>query len=510
MNVSAKLLPIVLFLAGCAMQSPGDLRRDIETTTDIPTTWMFHSAIQSQAGSSQWWRDYGSVELNRLVEHALAKNQSLAAAGFAWRKSRLAVDNALQDRLPSYNGTASANFSRKLDDDTQRTTYNYSASLGISYQVDLWGKLWLAQDNARWGQEASAEDLLATRLSLIGDVIARYLDLVYVADQLTLNRAYLGYAGQILAITRARYEAGGASRLDVAEAEQNLSILESSRDNLENQRQQHEVALSILLGSAPRPLPKVQETLADFKLPAVDVSVPARLLAQRPDLRAAQYRLQQNLGNIAIAERDFYPELNLGASLGSSAERLRKIFENPVGALTAAIALPFLNYHRKEIARKEAEVGYQQALANFRQTLYKALGEAQTALLGLGLAQTDAVHLQQRFAQAREIENLTLARYQAGAVDLQSYLEKQNATRNVEESLLTNRYQQLSRSLALHLALGGTAGDHEAARPRADDDKADGKVDDKAADKADNRAADKADNRADNAAGGQTGNSAGN
>ena len=54
----------------------------------------------------------------------------------------------------------------------------------------------------------------------------------------------------------------------------------------------------------------MQETLADFKLPAVDVSVPARLLAQRPDLRAAQYRLQQNLGNIAIAERDFYPELN--------------------------------------------------------------------------------------------------------------------------------------------------------------------------------------------------------
>lgn len=465
-NKYNKLLLTLLLLAGCAMQPVGDLQHDIGTTTDIPAEWMFRPAVQGQAGQNSWWQTYGSAGLNRFVEQALAQNQDLAAAGYAWQKSRLAVDSALQDRLPSYSGTAAANLNRRLDDGERRTAYNYSTSLGISYQVDLWGKLRLAQDNARWEQEASAEDLLATRLSLIGDVIARYLELAYVADQLTLNRAYRGYASQILEITRARYDAGGASRLDVAEAEQNLTVLESSRDSLESQYRQNESALSVLLGGAPKTLQAAPEKLADLVLPSVDVAAPARLLAQRPDLRAAQYRLQRNLGSIAIAERDFYPELNLGASLGTSADRLRQILENPVAALSASIVLPFLNYHRKEIARKEAEVGYQQALASFRQTLYKALGEAQTAILSLEQARTEAVHLQKRFVQAQEIENLMLIRYQTGAVGLQDYLEKQNATRSVEESLLSNRYQQLSRSLALQLALGGSAIDNESARPQ--------------------------------------------
>ena len=461
-----KGLLILLFLAGCATPPAGDLQRDIATTAEIPAEWMFRPAVQGQPERNSWWQAYGSAGLDRFVEQALARNQDLAAAGYAWQKSRLAVDSALQDRLPSYSGTAAANLRRNLDDGERRTAYNYSATLGISYQVDLWGKLRLAEDKARWGQEASAEDLLAVRLSLIGDVIARYLELAYLADQLTLNLAYRGHAGQILEIVRARYDAGGASRLDVAEAEQNLTVLESGRDSLENQYRQNESALAVLLGSAPKALPSAPDTLADLKLPAIDIAVPARLLAQRPDLRAAQYRLQQNLGDIAIAERDFYPEFNLGASLGTSADRLRQILENPVAALSAAIVLPFLNYHRKAIARKEAEVGYQQALASFRQTLYKALGEAQTALLALGQAQTEFIHLQKRLVQAQEIERLTLIRYQSGAVALQDYLEKQNATRGVEESLLANRYQQLSRSLALHLALGGTAVDNAGARPQ--------------------------------------------
>lgn len=461
-----KLLFIPFFLAGCVTQFTGDLQRDIDASVDIPAKWMFRPAVQGRLDQTAWWRAYGSAGLDRLVERALAHNQNLVAAGYAWQKSRLSVDSALQDRLPSYSGTVAANLSRNLDGGNPRTTQNYTTRLSVSYQVDLWGKLRMAQDNARWAQEASAEDLLATRLSLIGDVAARYFELAHLTDQLALNRAYRGYAGQVLEMTRARYDAGGASRLDVAEAEQNLSALESRRDYLENQCRQNESALSVLLGDALKPLQVAPATLADFRLPAIDVAVPARLLAQRPDLRAAQYRLQRNLGGIAIAERDFYPEINIGATLGTGAVRLQHILENPVAALSAAIVLPFLDYHRKAIAQKEAKLAYRQALASFRQALYKALGEAQNALLSLEQAQTEFVHLRKRFAQAQEIERLALIRYQSGAVSLQDYLEKQNATRSVEEDLLENRYQQLSRSLVLHLALGGTALDNDNARPQ--------------------------------------------
>ena len=201
-------------------------------------------------------------------------------------------------------------------------------------------------------------------------------------------------------------------------------------------------------------------------MPAIDSGIPAHLLAQRPDLRAAQYRLQQNLGNIVIAERDYYPDLTLGANLGTSANRLLELLHNPIGAITANITLPFLNAHKKELARREAETSYQQNLANYRQTLYRALGETQNAILNLKQSQDEARHLQERLAQAKDIENLTRIRYQAGAASLQDVLDKENATRGVEESLLTNRYEQLTRSLTLHLALGGNLQDNESARPQ--------------------------------------------
>ena len=186
----------------------------------------------------------------------------------------------------------------------------------------------------------------------------------------------------------------------------------------------------------------------------------------RPDLRAAQYRLQQNIGNIQIAERDYYPDLSLGANLSTGADRILQILHNPVAALSANITLPFLNYHKKDIAHREAETGYQQSLASFRQTLYRALGETQNAILNLAQSQQEAQNLQERLAQAKDIEALTRIRYQAGAASLQDVLEKEDATRSVEETLLANRYQQLTRSVTLHLALGGNLQDNESARPQ--------------------------------------------
>ena len=343
---------------------------------------------------------------------------------------------------------------------------NYGSSLAINYQADLWGKLRLASDNAAWESQATAEDLLATRLSLIGDIINQYLQIASLNDQLALNAAYRKNAAQTLDLTRTKVHAGSASPLDLREAEQNRTNLDANRDRLENQRQQAETTLASLLGAPVSRVINQEPSLKTLTVPAIDSGIPAHLLAQRPDLRAAQYRLQQNLGNIVIAERDYYPELTLGANLGTSASRLLELLHNPIGAISANITLPFLNAHKKELARREAETSYQQNLANYRQTLYRALGETQNAILNLKQSQDEARHLQERLAQAKDIENLTRIRYQAGAASLQDVLDKENATRGVEESLLTNRYEQLTRSLTLHLALGGNLQDNESARPQ--------------------------------------------
>ena len=461
---NSKPLILALILSGCATTHAPDLQQDIEASA-IPQQWMFAHA-DNKNGQAEWWRDYGDPALDQLIRHSLAHNQNLAAAGYAWQKSRLALENAGASRGPEYNGSLGAGANRNLSKGGS-TKQNYNTGLGINYQTDLWGKLRLAENNAHWETEASAEDLLATRLSLIGDITNQYLQIAYTNDQLALNAAYQKNAAETLRLTRAKMNAGSASHLELRQAEQNRTNLENTRNTLENQRRQAETTLASLSGQPLKRVITQEPSLSRLTIPAVDTAIPAHLLAQRPDLRAAQYRLQQNIGNIQIAERDYYPDLNLGANLTTGADRILQILQNPVAALSANITLPFLNYHKKDIARREAETAYQQSLANFRQTLYRALGETQNAILNLAQSQKEAQNLQERLAQAKDIEALTRIRYQAGAASLQDVLEKEDATRGVEEALLANRYQQLTRSVTLHLALGGSLQDNAAARPQA-------------------------------------------
>ena len=462
--MNAKPLILTALLAGCATTTPPNLQQDLAQSA-IPTAWMFQNSERAAKTQREWWRDYGSAELDQLIARGLAHNQNLAAAGYAWQKSRITLESANANRAPDYSGSIGANASRNLSHGGH-TNQNYNTSLGINYQTDLWGKLRLAETNAQWESEASAEDLLATRLSLIGDIISQYLQIASLNDQLALNAAYRQNAAKTLELTRVKERAGSASQLDLREAEQNRTTLETNRERLENQRQQAETTLASLLGAPVSRVISGTPSLKTLTLPAIDSGIPAHLLSQRPDLRAAQYRLQQNIGNIAIAERDYYPDLTLGANLGTGADRLLSLLHNPVGALTANITLPFLNYHKKDIARREAETSYQQSLATYRQTLYRALGETQNAILNLKQSQDEAARLQERLAQTKDIENLTRIRQQAGAASLQDVLDKENASRAVEESLLTNRYEQLARSLTLHLALGGNLQDNESARPQ--------------------------------------------
>ena len=462
--MNAKPLILAALLTGCASTTAPNLQQDLAQSA-IPAAWMFQNSERAAKTQREWWRDYGSAELDQLIARGLAHNQNLAAAGYAWQKSRITLESANANRAPDYSGSIGANASRNLSHGGH-TNQNYNTSLGINYQTDLWGKLRLAETNAQWESEASAEDLLATRLSLIGDIISQYLQIASLNDQLALNAAYRQNAAKTLELTRVKERAGSASQLDLREAEQNRTTLETNRERLENQRQQAETTLASLLGAPVSRVISGTPSLKTLTLPAIDSGIPAHLLSQRPDLRAAQYRLQQNIGNIAIAERDYYPDLTLGANLGTGADRLLSLLHNPVGALTANITLPFLNYHKKDIARREAETGYQQSLATYRQTLYRALGETQNAILNLKQSQDEAARLQERLAQTKDIENLTRIRQQAGAASLQDVLDKENASRAVEESLLTNRYEQLARSLTLHLALGGNLQDNESARPQ--------------------------------------------
>ena len=160
---------------------------------DVTAPTNTDAQIVQQVLHDRWWTVFGDASLNELVELALARNNDLRAAGWRLRNARLAAGNAFGNRLPTLNGGGSAGASRNLDADSpspagtdwQRT---YSASLGVSWELDLWGRLAAKQSAADWEAEATWQDRQATAQALVANVLGTYWQLA-VAEQkwLTCN-----------------------------------------------------------------------------------------------------------------------------------------------------------------------------------------------------------------------------------------------------------------------------------------------------------------------------------
>lgn len=451
---------ISVWLTGCSTLTP-DIKPITpvakvianDTQITIPENWMLSAAKTAETRQQAWWQDFNSHALNGLVEKALEHNQNLVAAAYTWQKAVLTVEKAEEEQRPTFSVNGDASISQPLK--TGNSAKNYNASLKANYQIDLWDKLQAAEQTAVWTANASAEDVLATRLSLIGEVVNAWLNLCYLNDQLIMNGKQIDYQESIRKILQIQLVEGSVSELDLASTRQVLASLQRTRVTLQSQRQQAQNSLSILLGQPPKEWLPDTVSLSDVAMPDISAGIPAEILRQRPDLRAAQYRLQSDLGQVAIAERDFYPDISLTGSLGGSSDVLYRILQNPIAALGASISLPFLQKTELNIALQSSQIQYQANLASFRQTLYTAFKDVENALTALSESEKSTALLTKQLADAQTVERLTDIRYKEGADSLKTLLDAQQARRTVEQSILDNRYARLSRRVTLYLALGG-------------------------------------------------------
>ncbi|MDO5090182.1 MAG: efflux transporter outer membrane subunit [Cardiobacteriaceae bacterium] len=439
-------------LTACTIKPIATPEQDIASLS-IPAHWMHaHADAQQQSGQA-WWHHYRDPQLNQLIAQALAHNPNLDAAALNWRQSLIAVDETLARQAPQYSGDLAARASR--DFDAARTSHSFSANLAASYQLDLWQKRDAQHAASAASADASGEDYLAARLALTGQVAKTYFHIQYLDDQLAAHARFLNNSEERLARSRAKLAAGSIARLDLLREEQNLLALKRERQSLNAQRQKAEASLAVLLGKPPAALHLIHKPLREQHIPDIPATLPAHLLAQRPDLRAAQYQLQAALANIAVAERDFYPDLSLTASLGSSSQALIRLLQNPVANLGASLSLPFLQRHDKEIALLRNQLAYDKTLKTFAHNLYQAFVDVENALITREQLNAEGKLLAEQLGHARRIEQLTAIREQAGADALQDVLEAKNSREQAESAILSNRHARLDNSIDLYLALGG-------------------------------------------------------
>ena len=450
-------LIISVLMSGCV--STGTTVEQSLSTIQTPAQWENannRSNDSLSTADSKWWEVFHEQRLNQLVELALEKNNTLAAAGYKLYQAQLNADLARTDAYPTVSGSAGASSSRSLDSSNASSTRSFSTSLSASYTVDLWGKIAKATSVKQWEAQASEQDLLSTKLSIESSVAKLYWQLAYLNQQIRIGEQSIAYARKTLDLVRVQYRAGSVSKLDVITAERSLSSQEASQDALKQEREIARNAMAILFDAPPSAhISGEPQNLPSGALPDVAAGIPAEVIASRPDLIASEMRLREALGSVDVARASFYPNFTLTGAIGTGSTSLSKILSDPVGSLALNLALPFLNWNQNQLNLKISKAAYEQAAITHRQTVYSALQEVENDLSARTLYAAKAEKELRSLNQARESERLYEVRYRAGADSLKNWLDAQETRRQAELTYLATRYNQYITQVDLLLALGG-------------------------------------------------------
>ncbi|HDR9801195.1 TPA: efflux transporter outer membrane subunit [Burkholderia cenocepacia] len=437
-----------VLLAGCA-----GARHDPLPAVAMPANWAAPVAADAPAATGDWWRSFGDPQLDALIDDALRANNDLAIA--AIRVYRAQLQAGLVDTNLTPNVTLGANgaVSRTLDMHQMSRSSGVNGSL--SYEIDLWGRLAALRDAARWEADATAADLEAARLSLIGTTAALYWQIGYLNRQIALGDANIAYAERTLALVRSRHTAGAVSGLDLAQAEQSLAAQRAAQTQLIQQRTENRHALAILFDRPPQQRAAEPAALPDAAPPDVAAGLPASLLGRRPDLRAAEFRLRESLAQVDATRTSFYPTFTLTGSAGTTSTSLERVLTNPVGTLGLGLALPFIQWNTMQLQIRVSKSQYEEAVVGFRQRLYTALAEVENALSARVQLEREAEQRALSLAQAQRAERLAAARFAAGATAVQPWLDQQQVLRSAQSADELTRLNRLNNQMKLYRALGG-------------------------------------------------------
>ena len=412
------------------------------------------SAASQAAPGGDWWKRFADADLDALVGQALARNNSLAQSEIAVERARIQVGLSVIN--PSVSGNLTVGATGPLNGNGPWVR-SYGSSASVSYEADLFGRLHATKDVARFEADATAEDYATARLSLIATAVDLYYQLAFLNERIALSEDSVAYTRRTLGLAQALRNAGSASLLDVSEAEQSLKSQQSTLEDLQRQRIAALNGIDLLLDGQHWTPAAEPVGSGEAEPPAVAVGVPAELLARRPDLRAAELRLREQLRQVDVTRLNFYPRLDLTGQLGTSSAALANVLKNPIGTLGADVLLPFLQVDQMKLQNKDAKLAYRSAVIGFRQTLYQALADVENALADRRHYAEESRLLAESLVNARKVESLDETLYRAGSTTLKVWLDAQETRRQTEASLAQSRLNERLSQVTLYKALGGDA-----------------------------------------------------
>lgn len=411
-----------------------------------------------------WWRSYGSSQLDGLVDTALRSSPTLAAAEATLRQAQQTYQAQAGSTLyPTVNGKLGANRNQtnaaSVGQSSSATNiFNlYNASIAVNYNFDLFGGNRRALEALAAQADYQQYQLQGAKLTLAANVVTAAFTQAQLGAQIDATETILKAQQNQLDIARKRFALGAAARTDVLTLQTQVEQTRASVPPLRNKLEQTDHLLAVLLGQAPGAADIPRFTLTDFTLPqTLPVVVPSALVQQRPDIQASQALLHAATAQYGVAVSNLYPQINLSASLGTQALTMGALFGpgSAVWSLAGSLAQPLFNAGLKAGANA-AEASLQAAGANYQQTVLQALRNVADALRALD---NDAQTLQAQAAAdtaAQESLKLVDQQYLLGAASYLQLLTAQQQAQQTRIGLISAQAQRLADSAALYQAMGG-------------------------------------------------------
>ncbi len=418
-----------------------------------------HQLMSGDSLTSVAWLDLvRDTTLTQLVDLALRQNRDLHVAEARIDEFRAAVRTARAPLAPSVSLNASEGTNQVALGAFPPTSFRASRLTGdLAWELDFWGRIRRGVDAARADEGAQIAAERATVLTLVSSVATSYLQLLELDQERAIAERTLSSRKATLEVARARYSQGLTSELDVRQFEAQVAAPAVTLAQTERAISATEHNLNVLVGETPMTIARGSSLVDATRALQVPDSIPAALVARRPDVVEAERQYAAATARIGVADAARLPTISIIGSFGSQAGVPSDVFGNQthVYQLQAGISFPLFDNGRLSSLSAAARARAEQARAMYEGTALNALREANDALTDVRTARDEAVAEATQATALRQALDLAQARYEAGLASYLDLLDAQRSLFSAELSLSQAQLGELTAAVQLYKALGG-------------------------------------------------------
>ncbi len=443
-----------LTLALTACQSMRGPEPQVQATT-LPVAYVAPATGPSVA--EQGYKDFfADQRLAQVIDLALTNNRDLRIAALNIQRAQQTYQITENNQLPSIGVSGSV---LRQDTVNSKPMTSYNVGLGVTaYELDFWGRVRSLKDNALDTYLATASARDATQIALVGQVAQAWLSYSFASANLNLAEQTLKAQQEAYNLNRKRFEVGIDSEVPVRQAQISVETAKSDVANYKTQITQAQNLLNLLVGEqVPSTLLPKQRITRITGNNSIRSGLPSDLLNNRPDIRAAEYRLSAAGANIGAAKARMFPTISLTGSAGLGSRELTDLFKSGsfVWSLGPSLDIPLWDWGTRKANIQISETDQQIAVSDYEKAIQNAFREVNDALAvrqNIG----DRLTAQRRLVEAtNKTYELSQARFRAGIDGYLTVLDAQRTNYSAQQGLLLLEQANLNNQVELYKALGG-------------------------------------------------------